>query len=288
MKKGPCLQILKPGLQTIIVDRRRIGYQEFGVPFGGPMDWKSACTANWLVGNDAENPLLEVTLLGPEIHFLKDVIIALTGAEFMPVLNGNQPVPMNRTVAIKKGSNLAIGSVKLGCRAYLAIGGKWEVSDLLGSAGSLFTGSNSGMKKGDLVFVRDRGFVEEKIVAFGSFPDEVSVRVARGPEFDRFSKAMIDSFFTTSFHVSPLLNRMGMRLEQAIPAFKTYPQLISSGILPGTIQILPSGQPVILLADAQTTGGYYRIAQVIEEDLDTLAQLIPGNKITFIAPSLNG
>ncbi|MTI30759.1 biotin-dependent carboxyltransferase family protein [Xanthovirga aplysinae] len=283
----------KPGLQTMVQDLGRVGFQAFGVPTSGVMDKSSAKIANWLVGNPRENPVLEITLLGPQIEIKGNCQIALTGGNLSPTLNGN-PIPMYETIQVDSGSILSFGRKLGGCRTYLAIRGKWQIKKWLGSySASAHSGleltPDSIIQKNSSLQVLSQLPISKRLYSKEQRPiysRSVRVRVLPGPEFDSFSPLAIGHFFSRGYQLTPDSNRMGYRLDGQIKDFNPKREVISSGIIPGTIQITNSGQPIILLADAQTTGGYFRLVNVISHDLDKLAQLMPGDEVWFSLISL--
>lgn len=278
------LYIVKPGLLTTIQDGGRKGFQHLGVPFGGPMDEKSANGANWLVGNALGSPLLEITLVGPEIKFIGSGTIAIAGANLSPEIN-HQEIAMNQTLDISDGDTLSFGGCKYGCRSYLAVGGDWRVNEWLQSVSaynSFFT-PQSILKKEDRILINASQTTAKQLSASQNmiFPHEVQVRMAKGPEFNQFSQRVIDQLLQHGHEVSQGANRMGYRLTTKFDNYSNKVELISSGIIPGTIQISNEGQPIILMKDAQTTGGYPRFATIIKEDLNIVGQLKPGDIIWF-------
>ncbi|MCR9287545.1 MAG: biotin-dependent carboxyltransferase family protein [Bacteroidetes bacterium] len=278
----------KPGLHTTIQDLGRIGHQSFGVPVSGVMDEFSAKMANWLVGNQANTPLLEITLLGPKIEFKNDSQIALTGADLSPKINGIL-ANLNETLFIKKGDIMSFGKVKSGCRSYLAIRGIWQVKTWLGSAsyvpqnGSVLT-PDSLIKKDHSISILSDSIIEKKILPkklIVDYPAIQYIQVFPGPEFDSFSKIEIAQFFGQNHEITPDSNRMGYRLNTQLIKNQINKEIISSGIIPGTIQITSAGKAIILMKDAQTTGGYCRFLNVISSNLDKLGQMKPRDKIRF-------
>lgn len=278
----------RPGLQTLIQDHGRVGFQAFGVPVSGVMDSTSAHLANWLVGNSPDTPLLEIALSGPSVQLDGRCQMAITGADLSPTIDG-LPVAMYQTIDVREGSMLSFGRLRSGCRAYVAIGGEWEVQGWLGSkSAALFLSSelttDSIISKNSLITIRPGPSIQKRMIAKDLrpvFSGNVRARVLPGPEFEAFSNYAIAYFFSSTFRLSSHSNRMGYRLHPALTDFEPDREIISSGIVPGTIQIANSGQPILLMADAQTTGGYYRIANAITADLDQLAQLKPGDELEF-------
>lgn len=279
---------LKAGIQTLIQDRGRMGYQSYGVPVSGVMDKRNATLANELVENSTNTPVLEITLLGPTIQITGDCQIAITGADLSPKVN-KQPIPLYETITIKDGDILSFSGAKNGCRAYLAIRGNWQIHKWLDSYSALpYSGATatpkSYIQKKSSLSIKTTARIPKKIVPIERrphFPTTLNVRVLPGPEFDDFSNYSIGYFFSKTYQLTKESNRMGYRLDTILGGFTPQKEVISSGIIPGTIQITSAGQPVILMMDAQTVGGYYRIANVISADLDKLAQLKPGDKVSF-------
>ncbi len=288
MAKTTTFHFKKPGLLTQVQDMGRIGYQAFGVPVSGVMDRASAQMANWLVGNPPNNPVLEITLLGPQIGIKGSCQIAITGADLSPQIDG-RPVPMFESVGVVSGSVISFGKIKNGCRAYLAVRGDWAVKKWLGSCSA---SANNGdeltpdsiFQKGSILTIKTKPPIAKKILPADTrpaFSGRCEVRVVEGPEFEMFSAMAIGFFFSRSYKVAPDSNRMGYRLDAKIVDFEPDREIISSATIPGTIQVTNAGQPIILMADAQTTGGYPRLANVISADMDKLAQVKPGDEIRF-------
>ncbi len=280
------LEVVHSGLLTLIVDGRQRGYRSLGVPAGGPLDRQAAAYGNALVGNPAENPVLEITLNGPKLHFNSSTMIALTGADLSPTID-EQPVAMNQPVPVLENSVLQFGKPVYGCRCYLAIAGEWRTPELLGSQGALPLGHplNSPigiLQSGSAIEVAGRP--HQRVPAtpppLPRYPDG-PIRVYSGPEMSRFDPRAKQGFFQQTYKLSKNSSRMGYCLDGAALALPNASEIVSSAVFPGTIQLLPSGLPIILLADAQTTGGYCRFGQILDEDLDRLAQLKPGDAIRF-------
>ncbi len=282
------LTFVRPGLHTTVQDRGRFGFQHLGVPINGVMDKQSASLANQLVGNDKNTPLFEITLIGPKITFKGEGQIALTGADLSPTINGEK-AEMYQTLNMTDGDILEFGKPMEGCRTYLAVGGKWKVREWLGSASASASDPKTltpqGLIKSKAVFsFEDSKQIKTIITAPKDRPkieSPLKVKVLPGPEFKSFSKETISYFFSYWFTISQDANRMGYRLEKVLPGFNPKKEVISSGIVPGTIQITNSGQPIVLMADCQTSGGYFRMANILSDDLDKVAQLKPGDLLGF-------
>jgi antagonist of KipI len=306
------LRIIRPGLLTTVQDLGRPGYQHLGVVLSGAMDTVALRVANLLVGNAENAAGLEITLLGSAIHFKADHLIALTGADLSPTLDG-QPVPMHRPVAVQAGTLLAFGAARAGCRAYLAVAGGLGVPLVLGSRATYLRAALGGwhgraLRAGDELPVGEvspanqqlRQLVAPAILAApwaaarwtpgpALCPKPRSqplIRAVRGPEYGQFAEASQRAFWHEPFVITPAADRMGYRLQGPELKRKIPTELLSSAVTFGTVQVPPGGQPIVLLADAQTTGGYPRLAQVITADFAALAQARPGQQLRFQEVSL--
>ena len=282
------LHFLKPGLQTTIQDMGRRGIQDLGIPINGVMDKASAKLANHLVGNTESAPLLEITLIGPKIQFEGQCQIAITGADLSAEING-KTIQQFTTVNINHGDVLSFGKPIVGCRAYLAVNGKWDIKSWLGSFSASATNTNQTTPNSfivkdqilEIIRGKDQAIITAREDQKPSLSIEEDIKVYPGPEFDWFSKNEKESFLNQKYTLGQDSNRMGYRLKEALTDYTQKKEVISSGVIPGTVQITNSGQPIVLMADAQTTGGYPRIANVLEKDLDRLAQFKPGDKVRF-------
>lgn len=288
------IHIVKPGMFTTLQDLGRTGHQDAGISFGGAMDKEAHKIANELLDNPHNTPTLEMTLVGAEILFEGNGQIAISGADMNAELNG-QPAPMYQTMDIKDGDRLVFHQSKLGCRTYLAAKGEWQGKEWLKSFSAVANlmnvdGVPGMLKSGDTVEIHITQFIPLRNYPLSLRPIYSScyiVRVITGPEFEQFDIEQVQSFFDTTFKVSSDSNRMGYRLEGSIEHYEPKGEEISSGIVEGTIQITNSGQPIILTADAQTTGGYPRLANVVSEDLSIVAQMKAGDEVKFMLVSLS-
>ena len=280
--------IIKSGLWTTVQDLGRMGFQAQGVPANGVMDKTSAKIANWLVGNPLESPVLELTLLGPKIEITGTCQMAITGADLRPKLDGRL-CSMNQTITIEGKKILSFGKKVHGSRAYIAIRGNWPMRQWLGSASATAFDSNiltpdSILQKNTILHIEAEGRIEQRIISTELLSETFrrsSIRVLPGPDFEAFSVYSIGYFFSRAYAITKDSNRMGFRLDASIIDFKPNREVISSGTVPGTIQVTNAGQPIILMADAQTSGGYFRLGNVISADFDSLAQKSPGDSIRF-------
>jgi antagonist of KipI len=305
------LHIVRPGLLTTVQDLGRPGYQHLGVVVSGAMDALALRVANLLVGNVTDAAGLEITLLGPTICFESEQLIALTGADLSPTLDG-QPMPQHRPVAVRTGTVLAFGAVRAGCRAYLAVAGGLAVPLVLGSRATYLRATLGGWH-GRALLAGDELPTGEPTATGKRLQQALTptflanwtaacwtpgpalcptprpqplIRAVRGPEYAQFNEASQRAFWHEPFTVTPAADRMGYRLQGAVLQREIATELLSSAVTFGTVQVPPGGQPIVLLADAQTTGGYPRLAQVITADFSSLAQARPGQQLRFQEVSL--
>ena len=284
------ITVLNPGLLTTVQDQGRIGYQQFGVSVSGVMDPRSAAVANILVGNDDKEAVLECTMMGPQLQFNQANCIAITGGDLMPTLDG-KPIPNYTAVKVEAGQVLKFTMPKTGCRAFIAFAGGLDIPEVMGSRSTYMKAKIGGVEGRKLAKDDVIGFrapkAELKNMNFRSMASEFvprkeyTVRVVLGPQDDYFTDAGIQTFLSEVYSVTAEFDRMGCRLEGAVIQHKDGGDIISDGIAFGAIQVPSSGQPIIMLGDRQTTGGYTKIANVISADFRILAQLKQGDKVRF-------
>jgi antagonist of KipI len=282
------LHIRKPGLLTTVQDLGRTGYRRFGVNTNGVMDIAAARSANILLGNDENAPVLEMHFPAGEFEFVDACCFAIAGADFSAMLSG-VPISNWSVHTAGKGSVLQFAARLLGARAYLAVGGGFNVNKWLGSASTNLLAGRGGFagtqcKKSDRIpFDSSSGIAPRRlgpsmIPRYSRFP---TVRIIAGPEFDWLTNESRDRLIRTNYSLLNSSNRMGYRLSGE-PLDRIVPdEMLSSAVTFGTIQLLPDGQLIVLMADHQTTGGYPRIANVIAADLPLLAQIGPGDGVGF-------
>ncbi|MGG6313372.1 biotin-dependent carboxyltransferase family protein [Paenibacillus macerans] len=306
------LLIEKPGLLTTVQDLGRYGVQKYGVIVGGAMDAFALRVANLLVGNDEGEAGLEITMLGPQIRFEQTALISVCGGNLSPKLNGT-PLPLWRTILAPKGSTLAFGPMKLGCRAYLAVGGGFDVPLQMNSRSTYLRAGLGGFEgralvKGDRLPIGDLTprssnllgrLAREANNEFGAvsrwsvfsemlpkYAPNPTVQVIAGEEYDLFQEESLRLFVNEEFAVLPQSDRMGYRFKGYELKLRETKEMISSAVTMGTVQVPPDGNPIILMADRQTTGGYPKIAQVASTDLPLLAQANLGARVSFKLISL--
>ncbi|MFL6566282.1 MAG: biotin-dependent carboxyltransferase family protein [Burkholderiales bacterium] len=289
------IRVLRPGLLTTLQDRGRHGLQHVGLCPGGAMDPVALALANALVGNEAGEAALEITVIGPELSFEDETLVALCGAEF------DGSFPHNRPVLAPAGSRFNVGHAGRGARAYLAVAGGFSVEPVLGSRSTYLPGHFGGfqgrsLKHGDALALRDpeatgrfaklkktrNGTVKWSAPPF-TLPDRepILVHVLEGQHFASFDSNAQRSFFDTVWKIAPESNRMGFRLSGPVLARSEQNEILSGPTALGTVQVPANGTPIALMADHQTTGGYPRIAEIVSADVARLAQLAPGGTVHF-------
>ncbi len=281
--------VLTPGALTTVQDLGRQRYQELGIPVSGALDRFACRVANLLVDNPPGSAVLEMTVVGPTLTALRPMDVAFAGADMKMTLN-HAPVEPWCAFRVNPGDLLAFHMTSCGCRGYLAVGGGFDVPEVMDSRATYLGGKLGGidgrpLQKGDFLPVGPARLAEQ----FHRLPDEfrpdyiasIVLRAVTGPQAGHFTQA-IGPFFNTDFILSTRSDRMGCRLEGPVvsldPGRKE--SIISEPIMPGSVQIPADGHPIILLGE-QTTGGYAKIATVITPDLSRLAQAVPGHTIQF-------
>ena len=280
------------GFITTIQDMGRTGYQEFGVPAAGVMDTLSFRKANILVGNDENEAVLEVTLMGPMFTFTSDNIIAVTGGDLGAKLNGKD-IPMYQAVLAKKGDTMSFMGIKSGSRAYVAFAGGLDIPVVMGSKSTHLKSSLGGFEgrklgPGDEIeFTAPKTTLpnmSRRVLPADDFSGaSCELRVILGPQDDCFTEKGIRTFLSSTYTLTNEADRMGLRFEGETIEHKNGGDIITDGISFGAVQVPSHGQPIVMMADHQTTGGYTKIAGVISVDLPKAAQLKPGCKVTFRA-----
>lgn len=291
------IEILSTGAVNSVQDLGRVGFLDVGVGWSGAMDVPALSAANLLIGNDVSAAGIEVSLFPFRVRFLEDTVFAVTGAD-CPITLGERTLPPWWGETARAGETLTVGLPRTGARAYFAVGGGLDVPLVLGSRStdlkSGFGGwQGRGLNRGDRVPVlkSDRprllpagGIGVDPAALRDAAKRDASpiiLRVLPSAEYLSFADAALEAFHATEWIVTNDANRMGYRLGGPELALKQKVELFSHGIMPGTVQVPPSGQPIIQLAEANTCGGYPKIANVIEADLWKLAQAPVGAKLTF-------
>jgi antagonist of KipI len=282
------LEVIKAGLSTTIQDAGRFGFRALGVPISGAMDRKSFFQANQLVGNAEDAAVLESTLGGDSYRFLEDAHIAITGAEAKAEVDG-RAVSLYKLIEISKGSVLTVPFPTKGCRSYVAIRGIFSIPKIMNSYSSYVLGKLGGfngraLQKGDVLEWSKLEFEAPKkgdLTDFRPyFSSKIHLPIFRGTEWNWMSESEQNHFLRTEFSVQSDSNRMGIRLQGG-SLDSPNKSLKSSAVMPGIIQLPPGGSPIILAQDAQTIGGYPRVAVIPKAVLWRLGQLRPGDQISF-------
>lgn len=296
MKKLCTIEVIKPGQQSLIQDFGRYGLAQFGVAQGGPVDDYSYCWANHLIGNPPNTATLEITLGQAEFKINHACILAIAGGDLAATLDG-EPIDNWSSFRAKAGQTLKFGLAKNGLRAYLAVKQGFVVSPQLGSCATVTRDSLGGLdsgkplQEGDLLPFHSHAIQGKPVqMTFRYKPDynlPLNLRVIEGYQVEDFKREEVAKLYQREFEVSQLIDRMGYRLigTHLTPPNKEY---LSEGIALGSIQVPPSGEPIILLNDRQTIGGYPKLGCVARIDLPRLAQSRPGQKVRFVKGDLLG
>jgi antagonist of KipI len=280
-------EVVQPGPMTMVQDLGRIGYQQYGVPTSGALDDYAFRLGNLLVGNDEGAAALEITLFGCQLRALQDTLIAITGADLAPAING-RPAPIWASLWIKRNQLLSFSQLRKGCRSYLAVAGGIRVPEVMKSASTCVRAGIGGLNgrplcKGDILRA-DAAFAKTAQIPAKYVPtysNALALRVILGPQDDYFTKDGISTFLNSEYTVSAQADRMGYRLEGPVIQHRGGADIISDGIPLGAIQVPGDGLPIILLADRQTIGGYTKIANIISADIPKVAQAKPGDRMRF-------
>jgi len=296
------IEVIKPGLATSVQDAGRPGYYHIGIPLSGALDQYALRAANLLVGNEEGAAALEATLLAPELLFRAPAIIAITGAEATPKVNG-EPRPRNESFAVSADDRLTFDFMKIGARLYIAVAGGIDVPPVLGSRSTYALGALGGfdgrkLAAGDVLPVgsaragaRAGRAVPKDLV--GTYPKSLELRVLPGLYFHRLTEESAKTFFADTWTVAPEADRIGYRYRKGRPLkFRERKQPFGAGSDPsnivdagypyGSIQVPGGLEPIILHRDAVSGGGYAMIGTVISADMDRIAQMQPNNLAQFV------
>ena len=299
------IKVISPGVLTTVQDTGRFGYQAAGIPEAGAMDRASLRLANALLGNPEDAAALELTIFGGTFEFDGEGTIALTGADMRPFLNGNR-MSINTAVPVKAGDRLELGAASRGMRAYLAVSGGIDVPVVLGSRSTDLKSRLGGLegrklRAGDVLESGSRPQAAAELAEVQGTPCEpvlqrlakatdpegvTRIRFLFGPQDAMFAEDAKKTFTDSIYTLSAACDRMGYRLEGAAVPSLNGTDILSEGICFGSIQVPANGQPIVMMADHQTTGGYAKIGTVLSADLPLLAQLGPGKKIRFVPVTL--
>jgi antagonist of KipI len=279
------VSIIRAGMLTTVQDLGRRGHLSEGVPLGGAADPFALRVANLLVGNPEDAPALEITLIGPDLEFAEAAWVAVCGARF-------DGMPAWRPLRVEAGGRLRFGRRVHGCRAYLSISGGIDVEPVLGGRGTFLAAGLGGfhgraLRDGDVVRIlpparhpAGHWSIDERVLP--RYSQEPTVRVVPGAHAMEYGTAL----FSGRFGVTPNCDRMGIRLGGPQLERSGRGDIVSAAVAPGTVQVPPDGHPIVLMADAQTLGGYPRVAHAVGVDMPLLAQLAPGDGVRFVASSV--
>ena len=297
LERAAAFEVLEPGILTTIQDLGRYGFSQFGVPPSGALDTFSYRVGNLLVGNKQGEASLETSVMGLKLKILREVVIAITGGDLSPTLNG-EPLEMWRTHLLVEGDIINFRKVRTGCRAYLAASGGLIFPQVMGSRSTYLSGKFGGLngralRKGDTLFSPD---IRSPLGKLGfrfpndwipQFDKEALLRVIPGPQDHHFTDKGLETLSSSFYLVTPRCDRMGVRLDG--PPIERRSDvdesIISEGLIAGTIQVPGDGKPIIILTEL-VTGGYTKIATVITTDLPRVAQLKPGDRVRFLPVSI--
>lgn len=300
------ITVLTPGLLTTIQDRGRYGYQKYGVIVSGAMDMYAMRLSNIIVGNDENEGVLEITLIGPSLSITKGNLISITGADLSPTIN-DKKVPLGRPIYLNEDSILKFGKCINGCRCYLSVAGGFDIPILMESKSTYLRAKLGGkegraLQKSDVLEIGNRNELSlstiEKLKKFKpkdhfvftkwyvenltkGNSSAVVIKVFEDRQFKNVSEESINEFFNSTFSIDTKSDRMGYRLNGTKIKFKENIEMISGEVSFGTIQIPPDGNPIILLADGATAGGYPKMAHVASCDIQKIVQLKPSDKVKF-------
>lgn len=286
------IKIINAGMLSTIQDGGRFGVMKYGFTQSGAMDSKAMSTANILVGNEPECAVIETTLLGITAEFTENTVIALSGGDFSAAINGT-PIKRNKAYAVNAGDTLAMSYAKSGVRGYLAVSGGFDVPEVMGSRSTNLKSQIGGfygrkLAAGDIIntfapIITDttgRELPEE------TYENSITLRAVLGPQDYMFTDEDINTFFSCEYKITQQADRMGIRLDGEPLKGKGSMDIVSDGIVFGSVQVPKNGMPIILAADRQTTGGYAKIATIISADRHLIAQARPGGTVKFAQVSI--
>jgi biotin-dependent carboxylase-like uncharacterized protein len=284
------IRITEPGPQTTVQDLGRVGHLRYGIPPSGPVDGRAFVIANRLVGNPDGAAALECTVLGPRFTVEVACAIAVTGADAPVTVNGAAASSW-ATLVLSPGDTVRIGAARAGVRAYVAFSGGLDVPLVLGSRATYLRGRLGGvegrsLKRGDVLRLFEAPVPEARALSAAQIPPldvDPEIRVVLGPQAERFTDAGIAALLGGPYEMLPQSDRMGARLSGPRIAHARGHDIISDGIALGSIQVPGDGQPIVLLVDRQSTGGYTKIATVGSFDIARVGQVKPGRRVRFRA-----
>jgi antagonist of KipI len=284
------IRVLDPGPQTTVQDLGRVGQLRYGIPPSGPVDRRSFTIANRLVANDDNAAALECTLMGPRLQVQAPCAVAVTGADMAVTVNG-AAAPAWTTLLLLPGDVLKLGAARSGVRSYIALSGGIDVPLVLGSRATYVRGRMGGvhgraLRRDDVLPLAAAALPRVRRASRDAIPDwneEPALRVVLGPQADRFGADSVAQFLGSAYEMLPQSDRMGARLKGPRIAHARGHDIISDGIALGSVQVPGDGQPIVLLVDRQSTGGYTKVATVCSFDIARVGQVKPGQRMRFTA-----
>jgi antagonist of KipI len=279
---------------TTVQDLGRPGYQRFGMVVAGAMDAFALQAANMLAGNPPQEAAIELALGGASMRALRDCVLGIAGADLSADLDG-RPIGPWQSVAIRAGQVLSFGAPRVGVWTYVAPAGGLAVPRVMGSKSTYLRAKVGGLagrrlQGGDVLSTETPGSGRAgrslAIQLIPAYADHAKARVVPGPQETAFTPAAMETFLSTPYEVTRQADRMGYRLRGQALALAASADILSDALVAGAVQVTPDGQPTVLMADRQTIGGYAKIATVISADLPRVAQLRPGQKVSFRAVSV--
>jgi biotin-dependent carboxylase-like uncharacterized protein len=276
------VDVKSAGLLTTIQDLGRFGYRKFGVPLSGAMDLFSANAANALLNNDAQCAVLEATIIGPALTFKQATFVVVTGATCDLTINQKR-ASLNRVIKINSGDTLSVGKITKGVRTYIAVAGGWQSPIILNSR-SNYAGitQNKMIRSGDKLDILTviENIINRTSVKFNiSQIDSKKIHVSKGPEYNLLDRNSRQNLISKTFKVSPQSNRMAYKMEHGFKL--NADEIVTSSVQPGTVQMTPAGELIVLMRDCQTTGGYARVLQLTESSINQLSQKPAGSRLGF-------
>ena len=287
LKQCIMLKVLKPGFFNTIQDKGRFGFAKIGVPFSGVMDSYAADISNSVLNNSLEAAVIEITF-GCEFQFFCDTFICIAGADFSPQIN-QKAIGLNKKIRVSKNDILSFGKASYGLRCYFAVAGGVQSEVKLNSR-SFYKGITEAfvLQKGMKIPILE--ILKSELGAYSSIKinkahfNSKEIKCYKGPEFELLENQQQEELFLKLFSVSKDANRMGYRLNEILK--NSLPSILTSAVLPGTVQLTPSGKFIILMKDCQVTGGYPRVLQLPEAAINCLAQKSTNSKFQFVLEDL--
>lgn len=277
------LKVLKAGFYTTVQDKGRIGFASKGVPISGAMDAYAADLANAILNNSLKDAVLEITMGFCKFQFLESTVICITGGNFSPKLNTNN-IELNKRIFVEKGAVLSFGKVNYGVRCYLGVKDGF-LSEIQLNSRSYYPNltKNFIVKKNDILpykpFYNDESALKSSIKINKAYIESDSIKCDKGPEFYLLNAHQQKKITMQRFTISGDNSRMGYRLNEVVE--NNLPQILTSAVLPGTVQLTPSGKLIVLMKDCQVTGGYPRVLQLTENAINKLAQKTTQHSFRF-------